>query len=217
MDGLLVDSEPLWQDAEMTVFGEVGLHLSREQCKETMGWRLDEVVAFRYRQFPWEHISQEEVEERIVEEVIRLVKQKAMPLPGVAYALDFFAQKNIPLGLASSSASRIIATVLEKFGINDRFEVVRSAEKEAFGKPHPGIFLETAKALKANPVYSIVLEDSLNGVIAAKAARMTCIAVPEAANYDNPKFNIADLLLSSLEELNEEHFHRLEDGLRLRP
>jgi sugar-phosphatase len=71
------------------------------------------------------------------------------------------------------------------------------------GKPHPGVYLTTAQKLKIPPQSCLALEDSLNGVLAAKAAHMKCIAIPEAIQQKNTKFAIADLVLKSLEELNQ--------------
>jgi mannitol-1-/sugar-/sorbitol-6-/2-deoxyglucose-6-phosphatase len=72
------------------------------------------------------------------------------------------------------------------------------------GKPHPGVYLTTAKKLAVSPQNCLALEDSLNGVLAAKAAQMKCIAIPEPLQYHNPKFAIADVILKSLQELDNE-------------
>ena len=110
------------------------------------------------------------------------------------------------MAIASSSYLKIIEAVVKRLKLKGFFDVIYSAEFEKYGKPNPGTFLTTAEKLGVSPMKCLVFEDSLNGVIAAKAARMITIAVPE---FDNPKFIIADKILNSLEEWNETIFCEL--------
>ncbi|MCB9595510.1 MAG: hexitol phosphatase HxpB [Sandaracinaceae bacterium] len=195
MDGLLIDSEPLWRAAEIEVFATVGLHLTDAQCEETTGLRIDEVVAVRHAEAPWTDPPQARIVERIVDRLIALVSERGEPLPGVDHALARCRQDGLRLALASSSPMRIIDATLARLGLADTFEVVTSAETERYGKPHPAVFLRCAETLGVPPTACLVFEDSLNGVIAAKAARMRCVAVPEKPD---PRFAIADRVLASL-------------------
>ena len=104
------------------------------------------------------------------------------------------------MALASSSSMSLIEAVVDKLNIRMYFDVLWSAEFEPYGKPHPGIFLTTAAKLQVDPKECIVFEDSINGVISAKAARMKCIAIPEEATFNDPRFAIADSKLRSLKE-----------------
>lgn len=203
LDGLLIDSEPLWQEAEILVFKQVNLLLTSELCRQTQGLRIDEVVDYWYRQYPWTNLSKLEVEKLIVSKVIELIHLKGQPLPGVAQAIAFVKNQNVKIALASSSASQIIQAALQKLNLTEVFVEIYSAESEVLGKPHPGVYLTTAQKLKIPPQSCLALEDSLNGVLAAKAAHMKCIAIPEAIQQQNPEFAIADLILKSLEELNQ--------------
>ncbi|MEO0015481.1 MAG: hypothetical protein RLZZ535_3870 [Cyanobacteriota bacterium] len=203
LDGLLIDSEPLWQEAEILVFKQVNLVLTSELCRQTQGLRIDEVVDYWYRQSPWTNLSKLEVEELIVSKVIELIHLKGQPLPGVAQAIAFVKNQNVKIALASSSALRIIQAALQKLNLTEVFVEIYSAESEMLGKPHPGVYLTTAQKLKIPPQSCLALEDSLNGVLAAKAAHMKCLAIPEAIQQKNPQFAIADLILKSLEELNQ--------------
>jgi mannitol-1-/sugar-/sorbitol-6-/2-deoxyglucose-6-phosphatase len=213
MDGLLVDSEPLWRRAEQTVFPLVGIHLTEAMCARTMGTRVDEVVRYWYTQKPWDNCSLEEVTERITAEVVRLVEQEGRPMAGVDYILDFFAQRGIAIALASSSATRLIDSVVARLGIRGRFAVLQSAELEPYGKPHPGVFLSAAAALGVEPTACLVFEDSFAGLIAGKAARMKVVAVPAAESFADRRFDIADLKLESLREFDTAALRVLEaDG-----
>ncbi len=202
MDGLLADTEPLWQEAEIAVFGKIGITLTHQMCRQIMGQRLDEVVRHWVNLFERNDINLKTTEHNIIEELLRLIDLRATLLPGVLEAFDLAEKEKIPFALASSSALRIIEHLLKKLGIRHRFKIVCSAEFEPFGKPHPAIFLTTAQKLGVEPQDCLVFEDSLNGVIAAKAARMTVVAIPEPGNFQNPKFAIADLVLPSLKAWN---------------
>lgn len=209
LDGLLIDSEPLWQEAEILVFKQVNLVLTSELCRQTQGLRIDEVVDYWYQQYPWTNLSKLEVEELIVSKVIELIHLKGQPLPGVAQAIAFVQSQNVEIALASSSSLKIIQAALQKLNLTEVFLEIYSAESEDFGKPHPGVYLTTAQKLDILPQFCLALEDSLNGVLAAKAAQMKCIAIPEALQQQNPKFAIADQILKSLEELNESVWNNL--------
>jgi mannitol-1-/sugar-/sorbitol-6-/2-deoxyglucose-6-phosphatase len=203
LDGLLIDSEPMWQEAEILVFKQVNLVLTSELCRQTQGLRIDEVVDYWYRQYPWTNLSKLEVEKLIVSKVIELIHLKGQPLPGVSQAIAFIKNQNVKIALASSSASQIIQAALQKLNLTEVFVEIYSAEFEVLGKPHPGVYLTTAQKLEIPPQSCLALEDSLNGVLAAKAAHMKCIAIPEAIQQKNPQFAIADLILKSLEEFNQ--------------
>ena len=209
LDGLLIDSEPLWQEAEILVFQKVNLVLTSDLCLQTKGLRIDEVVDYWYKKYPWTNLSQSEVESAIVAQVIELIHLKGEPLPGVDSVISFVQQKQVKIALASSSSLNIIQAALQKLNLSDVFTQVYSAESETLGKPHPGVYLTTASKLNVVPQECLALEDSLNGVLAAKAAQMKCIAIPERSQYHSPQFAIADEILNSLEELDSDVWNSL--------
>jgi sugar-phosphatase len=200
LDGLLIDSEPLWQEAEQRCFGEVGLHLEVADMLQTKGLRLDQVVELWYSRRPWPDPDHAALAERIVATVEDLIAVKGQALPGVLDALDACEKEGLALAVASSSWRRIIDAALARLGIADRFSVVCSAETEPYGKPHPGVFLTTARLLDVDPTRCLVVEDSVLGMVAALAARMRCVAVPDDPG---PRFALADEVLGSLEEFPE--------------
>ena len=201
MDGVLLDSEPFWRRAEREVFASVGIFLTEEDCVETMGIRIDEVVSYRYKQRPGNYPPVDVLAQRIVDRVAELVENEGKPLPGVIAALEFIQGQGVPLALASSSSAQLIACTLHALGLESYFPLWHSAQGEPLGKPHPAVYLATAVKLGVDPCRCLAVEDSLNGVIAAKAARMTCLAVPESAVAKLPQFALADATLASLEEL----------------
>ncbi|MEW5854656.1 MAG: hexitol phosphatase HxpB [Myxococcota bacterium] len=209
MDGVLIDSEPLWQDAEVEVFRSVGVPLQHADCVQTMGLRIDEVVQHWHRRHPWEAPSLREVEARILDRVCELIRTRGEGTEGVGAAVESVMRRGWKLALASSSPHRVIAAVLERVGLSRAFSTVHSAQDEPLGKPHPGVYLTTAARLGCPAVTCVAVEDSLNGVIAAKAARMSCVAIPHPTFRADPRFSLADVVLPSLRELHEELWARL--------
>lgn len=198
MDGLLIDSEPLWRRAEVEVFGRVGLVLDESDCFQTTGLRIDEVAEFWFQRSPWRGPSPGEVARQIVARVIELVRAEGAPKEGVAEALSFAAGRGVPVALVSSSPYALINATLDRLQLRASFSLVYSAEDEPFGKPHPGVYLSAASRLGVPPRACLALEDSLNGLIAAKAARMLCLAVPEPEHRHDPRFSLADHVIPSL-------------------
>jgi mannitol-1-/sugar-/sorbitol-6-/2-deoxyglucose-6-phosphatase len=210
MDGLLLDSEPYWVEAEAEVLGDVGVPMTPELARETTGMRLDEVVAHWFRRFPWKGQSQGDVLARLTRAAHTLILAKAQAKPGVRESLLFFARHGIRRALASSSPVVLINGVVEKLGLSEHFELTVSAEAEAYGKPHPAVYLTCAKRLALAPTACVALEDSVNGLVSAKAARMRVIAVPEAAQRADPRFSLADAVLGSLADIDEQLWKRLQ-------
>lgn len=203
MDGLLIDSEPFWRQAESAAFQTVGINLTEDDMKSTMGKRIDEVVAYWYHEHPWTGASQKDIEALIVDTVINLVKSEATPMPGVEQSLKLLQKNGIPMAIASSSSTEIINTVVDSLSIREYFSHIYSAEHETHGKPHPGVYISTAGLLHVPPHRCLAIEDSPSGVLAAKAAKMKCIAIPEKENRDNSFIQIADVILNSLEEFDD--------------
>lgn len=201
MDGLLVDSEPYWKIAEKEIFGRYGLNLTDEQLREVMGFRLSEVVQHWYTFQPWPNPDFAQTENDILNLMDEMLRTHALPMPGVYPLIHYLQKTGKPMAVASSSAIRLIHAVVDKLGIRDAFRILHSAQFEPYGKPHPGIFITTAAELGVESTRCLVFEDSINGVVAAKSARMKCIAVPEEATRSNPAFAIADAKLNSLDEL----------------
>jgi mannitol-1-/sugar-/sorbitol-6-/2-deoxyglucose-6-phosphatase len=177
MDGLLIDSEPLWRRAEISVLKTVGVPLTDDMCKETMGTRLDEMVAYWFQRFPWSGKSQNEVGGEILAEVTSLIAAEGLPMPGVREILELLMSRGEHLGLASSSPPALIEAVLTRLEIKSCFSVVCSAVDEQWGKPHPGVYLTTAKKMNADPALCVAFEDSPAGVESARKAGMTVVAV----------------------------------------
>ncbi len=209
MDGLLINSEPLWHRAEAHGFSSVGVNLSEDDMRQTMAFRIDEIVEYRYNEKPWVGASRKDVEAMIIDKVIELIKSEGKLLPGVIEILEYFKQKSIPMAIASSSYEEVIDTVIDTLDIRKYFVRVHSAQHEKYGKPHPGIYISTADQLGVPPYKCLVFEDSPLGVLAAKAAKMKCVAVPDEGHKNHKLIQTADLIIDSLEEFDEDKFNSL--------
>jgi sugar-phosphatase len=203
MDGLLIDSEPLWNEAAATVLGNYGILLSPEQYITTTGLRTREFVTYWFAFFNIPLNNTGDVEQQIINRVIELVAERGKAMPGLEHILDFFTDRNFKVGLASSSPLSLIDVVTARLQIRDRFNVITSAAHLKYGKPHPGVYLNCASALHSLTTQCICFEDSFPGMIAAKAASMKCVVVPDTNCSNELKWHAADLKIASLQNFNE--------------
>jgi HAD superfamily hydrolase (TIGR01509 family) len=210
LDGLLIDSEPCWRQAEIEVFSSLGLDLTESDVRQTMGLRIDDAVRHWWDRARWEGMSPVEVERTITSRVAELVGDAAEPMPGALDAVDLCRRLGLPVGVCSGSYAVVIEAALRRLGIESGVAAWHSAEWEPLGKPHPGAFLSTAAKLGVEPTGCLAVEDSFNGAVSAKAARMRVVAVPEPAAYGSPRWGLCDALLPSLVEFDEPLLRSLE-------
>ena len=213
MDGLLIDSEPLWQRVNYETYKKLGIELSEKDHLNMIGQRTSENVEYLYKQYPWEGPTPQEVEAEVIRGIVKLIKSEGKLMPGVHHALAVCKKAGLPVAIASSSNSDIIDAVVDTLKIREHFEHIYSAQFEAYGKPHPGVFLKVAEHFKVSPRDCLVFEDSPSGVLAAKAARMVCVAVPEDSTRDHSFVRTADMMIGSLEEFDERMLTRLGSGV----
>lgn len=209
MDGLLIDSEPLWNEAADEVFALYGKKLTPEEYASTTGLRTSEFVAWWLKDYNFESSELDKAATNIISTVTRKVKEKGKPLAGVPHVLDFFQKRGYKIGLATSSPSTLVDAVVDLLQIRPYLQAISTAEFLEFGKPHPQVYLNCANQLGVSPLSCVCFEDSVNGMIAAKAARMKCVVVPTPHQSKDPRWSIADLKLSSLQNFSELHINLL--------
>lgn len=201
MDGVLIDSEPLWKIAMEEVFRSVGSVLTKQDFQKTVGLRLDEVISFWHRHEGLKNVSPKDVEGQIVLKMVELIQAHPHPLTGVLETLSYLKEKKRKIGLATSSYEILINTVLKALKIRHCFDVTHSAEHENYGKPHPAVYITVAERLGVDPLRCLVIEDSLNGIISAKAARMKVVCIPEKTHFPEPKLMLADYRFENMERM----------------
>ncbi|ECZ7897010.1 hexitol phosphatase HxpB [Salmonella enterica subsp. enterica serovar Derby] len=206
MDGLLIDSEPLWDRAELDVMASLGVDITRRhELPDTLGLRIDMVVDLWFAQQPWSGPDRQEVTNRVIARAITLIEETRPLLPGVREAVALCKAQGLLVGLSSASPLHMLEKVLTMFELRDSFDALTSAEKLPYSKPHPQVYLDCAAKLGVDPLTCVALEDSVNGLIAAKAARMRAIVVPAEENQHDPRFALANVKLNSLTELTAAH------------
>lgn len=201
MDGLLINSEPIWKIAEIEGFAKADLEISVEECKQTTGLRMDEVIDYWFERKPNNGMDKGELHSFIINYMVKAMLEMGEPMPGAVETVKFFAEQGYPLAIATSSPVSLLNAVVERLDIAAYFKVLCSAEHEPFGKPHPAVFITAAQQLGILNERCLILEDSINGVIAAKAARSYCVAIPEQEKFTDSKFAIADAKFESLFKL----------------
>jgi sugar-phosphatase len=207
MDGLLMDTEPVWRVAEVAVFTALGVELTEEELMGSMGQTIAAVVpVWRLREpahgVGARRLTDVEVQERIIEMVAAEVAATGVPMPGVTDAIALLRRLGLPVAIASGSPPRMIEVVTERLGLG-WIEVRCSAMDEPRSKPAPDVYLTAARRLGVRPERCVAIEDSPSGVLSAKAAGMLCIAVPDPLMEGDPAYAEADLVLGALTELNE--------------
>lgn len=199
MDGVIIDSEPFWRQAQIKILATYNVTITENDCiKYSMGRRIDD-IALTWCQLYQLAIAPKELEQKIIAGVVELITTKGEAKKGLFELLDFLTKNNFNIALATSSSLPIINAVFNRLTIAHYFNAVCSADTEAYGKPHPAIYLKAASELKVSPADCFVLEDSVTGLIAAKAATMHTIVIPE--DKTDPRFSIADIVFTSMLEV----------------
>jgi mannitol-1-/sugar-/sorbitol-6-/2-deoxyglucose-6-phosphatase len=209
LDGLLMDSEPVWSWAQRKMFLEMGVELTEAMQWATTGMRLNEALEVWSGYFPGTKMDPAGMRARLVELVGGSLKESGLPKAGAIRAMELCHASGCRMAIASSSPPEIIKTALDRMdavrpGVRSWFSAILSAENEAHGKPHPAIYLSAAGRLGLPPGECIAFEDSIFGLRSAHAAGMYCVAVPEDHNRGREEYRIADRILASLEEFQAE-------------
>lgn len=203
MDGVIIDSEPLWRNAMIRGFADYNVQFTENDCRKTTGMRLNEVIRYWHKLNPDQLKDQGAVNLSIINYLINLINREGKAMPGLTETLSFIKANNIKIGLSTSSDHVLIETILNKLEITHFFDEIVSAQHLKYGKPHPEVYLTCAEKLNIHPMDCMVIEDSINGIISAKAAQMNVIALPDIEHINNVKFNIADAIITDLTQLKD--------------
>jgi len=203
LDGVLLDSEQVWDEARRQLADELGGRWHERAQRDMMGMSSLEWSRYMHDELGID-LPPEEISDEVVRRLTQLYRERLPLLPGAREAVERLAQR-WPLGLASSSNRPLIELVLELAGIAGHFRAVVSSEEVARGKPAPDVYLEAARRLGADPLRAAAVEDSENGILAAKAAGMRVVAIPNRLFPPGEEaLAKADVVLDSLDELTPE-------------
>ena len=203
MDGLLIDSEPCWQKAGIETLEQFNVSLTLEQYHLTTGLRTKEWIEYWFSYFNLDNRFAKEAEEIIISKAIENIKDKGQAMPGVDAIFPLFKKRGFRIGLATSSPLSLVNVVVEKLNIGHHLDAVSSAELLPFSKPHPEVYLHCAKLLGSPVLDCICFEDSFNGMIAVKAARMRCVIIPAHEQYSLNKWYAADWKIPTLLQFDD--------------
>ena len=203
LDGVLVDSEQLWDEVREQLARERGGRWHERAQADMMGMSLREWSRYMHDVIGLPE-SPEEINAEVVRRLLARYDVELPLLPGAVEAVERLAAR-WPLGVASSSNREVIDAVLEHAGIASAFRATVSSEEVARGKPAPDVYLEIARRLAVEPSSCAAVEDSRNGIRSAHDAGMRVLAIPNPHYPPPPEaLELADDVLRSLDELTPE-------------
>jgi HAD superfamily hydrolase (TIGR01509 family) len=208
LDGVLVDSEAVWDEVRRRFVEENGGHWHDDAQRDMMGMSSVEWSRYVHDRLGV-RMEPEQISVAVADRVADLYREDLPLLPGAVESVRALAAE-WPLGLATSSNRHVIDLVLDEAGIADDFQATVSSEEVGAGKPAPDVYLATAERLDVEPGSCVAIEDSTNGIRSAQAAGMTVVAVPNKDFPPDPEaLSLASLVLDSLEELSPERVRGL--------
>lgn len=188
MDGLLVDTEPMWLTADTTIIQRRGAQINMTVRAKTLGLNTEESTGLYRDHYQWDEPVEDLVDE-LHDLMVELITAGVKPLPGAQEMLDFVVEENLPRAIASSSIHRLINAVMDTTGWGGIFETRASSQDVVNGKPAPDVYLHAAALLGVAPEKCLALEDSPTGSKSATSAGMVCYAVPDLSHTDPSRFN----------------------------
>lgn len=210
MDGVIVDSEPSHKKVFEKILKNLNLEISEEEYLSFIGTSNTHMWTILKKNYDLKETIEELVSNQIKENIEDFRRSNEKPIPGIVDLLKKLKNNDISTAVASSSPTEGIKLVLEKFRIEDYFDNILSGENLKRGKPAPDIFLMTANKLNVEPKHCVVIEDSENGVKAARSAGMRCIGF-QNKNSGNQDLSNADIIVNSIEEINLNLIDKLVD------
>jgi HAD superfamily hydrolase (TIGR01509 family) len=199
MDGLMIDSEPIALEVWRNLAAEYGREVSEELYREVIG--ETPIFGVRYLRAALElPMGEQELLDEYWTRRTRMMCERVQPADGLIELINLLESNGVRMAVASNSPCEYVESILRAFELDGYFECVRSSEDVPQGKPAPDVYLSTLECLQADPERVLVLEDSPAGIAAAKAAGLTCYAIP---NGDMPgaDFSSADRIFDGLTDL----------------
>ena len=211
MDGVIIDSEPLWSKAEEQLLARRNLRYSPQLKTVMMGLDSSEAVGFLIKHYDLKESVSDVVTERN-QLIADLFRQFLRPIPHALQLVRSVQAAGIKTALASSSPQELVDLALSRLNITGLFDLILSGDQVARGKPAPDIYLTAARELGVNHENCLVIEDAPHGVAAAKAADMCCLAISKSVS--EAELAMADSIVSGFEKVDLQLLHDLMRGSR---
>lgn len=199
LDGVLLDSESLYRAINFQFFAELGVEITAEEYQSFIGISGEKMWGYISEKGRLTHSVSELRQDEKERKYQGLATSKLTPNPGLITLLENIKNRNIPMAIASSGLMKNIQLILQKLEVQKYFDHIVSGEMPKHGKPAPDIFLLAAAHFQIAPKNCLVIEDSRNGVLAAKAAGMTCVGYINKGS-GNQDLSVADLIVESLHD-----------------
>lgn len=189
MDGVIIDTEDFWPQAERAALTKVGVPHDEDFENATTGLRSIDVVRFWHERYPWstDQYPFEQLSGEVTQKMREFVEREGEPLPHIHDTLQFFHEKGMQQAIASSSPRFLIESVMQKLDIERFITSHHSGEDEKQGKPAPDVYLTAAQHIGVKPRQCLVIEDSYNGALAGSRAGMQVVIVPDMTVTDEQK------------------------------
>jgi HAD superfamily hydrolase (TIGR01509 family) len=201
LDGVVADSEPWWNEIDAKLLAEYGVTYRGEYHRNVLGVSYRLAVEFYKKAFGLS-VSTEEMMRRRGEIAADFFANRIDVFPSTKPVLQELRQMNLHLAVATSSMSASARPFLARHALTTFFDVIVTGEEVEHGKPHPDIYLRVAEKLGLAADTSLVIEDALSGIAAAKAAKMRVAAIPDTRFVDRQDYERrADYLLGNLSEI----------------
>ena len=205
MDGVIIDSEPIHFEVDMQTMREFGVNISKDELNKYVGTTNEYMLNDLINKYKIQKSIKEILEYKMELTIRRIKETKINAISGIPELLISLKHNNIKTAIGSSSPKELIITVIEKFQLGKYFDCIVSGDEVKEGKPKPDIYLEVSKRIGVNPEECIVIEDSRNGVLAAKNAGMKCFGFRNV-NSGNQDLSKADIIVYSIRNIDIETF-----------
>lgn len=201
MDGVISDTQIVHSNTESELLKSYGIEINSDEItRRYSGIEGKKMFPEVFKDAKKEMPPLNELLKRKWEMVGKMIGGNAKEVPGTREFIEILKKYKIPIAVASASRLSFIKTILSELNLTDKFNVISSSEEVKWGKPEPDLFLLAAKRLSVPPENCLVIEDGINGMIAAKRAGMQCIGLVRSQNYKAEDYP-ADMLVSDLRDI----------------
>ncbi|MBD2784491.1 hexitol phosphatase HxpB [Xenorhabdus sp. DI] len=201
MDGVLIDSEPLWKKSGMLILNHYGVPITYDEMLSMIGIPVSGMIDRACQLYNKNDLDKSKIEKDFFNKGIELILTEKPLMDGVVECLELLVKKDIKIGIASASPLSFLLKIVEQCGIADYFDYISSAEYMPYNKPHPMVYLNAAEKLNVSPKECLGIEDSKIGMISVKAASMKCVVIPNNIEYDYSYWDASDWKIKKLQEL----------------
>lgn len=211
LDGVIVDTEPLWCEALIKTFDAVGIKITVEDCQKTRGLFYKKVVEMWCNKCNLEKKLVKNISSKLLQCVISLIKARNVLAPDFDKFIKEVKLMGLKLGLATSSPKELLEVIFDKYEIRDYFDSWTTGDEIRNFKPHPEIYIKQAKKMGLSPFQVIAIEDSIPGMVSAYAAGCKIIAMPSPENKFRREYGLAHFIAYSFSDITPEVIKIISD------